>query len=161
MPNTSRSAKRTLPTVFLPVAQAPSFHSESFALLTPLPQAAIAKAIQSAIACLNGAIPIEVHLLAEQVEASMTRERVLAVLSAFFMYLLSCWRWLACTVLSTISSRSGAPSSAFASRSGQRQNRFSGSLCLTSWRFLRLVLPRALDSRLRLLNFSALRQASL
>ncbi len=74
----------TLPTVFLPIDQSPGFGPECFELRTPLPEAAIARTIQSGIAGVNGGIPIEVHLLAEQVEASMTRERVLAVLSAFF-----------------------------------------------------------------------------
>jgi ABC-type antimicrobial peptide transport system permease subunit len=42
------------------------------------------KAIQSAIAGVNPAIPIEIHSLAAQVDDSMTRERLLAALSTFF-----------------------------------------------------------------------------
>jgi putative ABC transport system permease protein len=76
--------EETLPTVFLPLAQAPAPGTENFELRTTLPQAAAANAIQSAIAGVNGALPIEIHMLAEQVAASMTRERVLALLSAFF-----------------------------------------------------------------------------
>ncbi len=76
--------EETLPTVFLPIAQTPRMGLECFEVRTPLQQADIAKAVQSVIGGVNGAIPIEVHLLAEQVEASMTRERVLAMLSAFF-----------------------------------------------------------------------------
>ena len=42
------------------------------------------KAIQSSIAGVNRTIPVEIHTLAAQVDESLTRERVLAALSAFF-----------------------------------------------------------------------------
>jgi predicted permease len=76
--------EEALPAVFLPAAQAPGFGSEYFELRTPLPQGVIARAIQSAITGVNGAIPFEVHMLSDQVDASITRERALALLSTFF-----------------------------------------------------------------------------
>jgi ABC-type antimicrobial peptide transport system permease subunit len=44
----------------------------------------MAAEIQKAIAGVNSAIPLEIHTLAAQVDDSMTSERLLAALSAFF-----------------------------------------------------------------------------
>jgi predicted permease len=76
--------EQTLPTVFRPVGQVDDWPSETFELRTALPQAAMRNAIRNAIAGVSGDIPIEVHTLTAQVEESMTRERLLAALSAFF-----------------------------------------------------------------------------
>ena len=76
--------KETLPTVFVPVSQGNEWDSETFEVRSALPESAMIKAIQNAIAGVNRAIPIEIHPLAAQVDESLTRERVLAVLSAFF-----------------------------------------------------------------------------
>jgi putative ABC transport system permease protein len=77
-----------VPTIYRPLAQngdpsqAPP--ELSYELRTALPQAAMAKAIQNAVAEVNRAIPIEIHTLSAQVDDSLTRERMLAMLSAFF-----------------------------------------------------------------------------
>jgi putative ABC transport system permease protein len=74
-----------VPTVFLPLAQTPlDDPADSFELRSALPQGAMRKAVESAIAAVNPEIPIEIHTLAAQVDESMTRERMLAALSAFF-----------------------------------------------------------------------------
>jgi len=72
------------PTVFRPVAQIPEDPAGDFELRTALPQKAMMAAIQNAVAGVNREIPIEIHTLAAQVDESMTRERVLAALAAFF-----------------------------------------------------------------------------
>jgi predicted permease len=76
--------EETYPTVFRPIAQVAEIRADSFELRTALPPATMRKSIQSAIASVNAAIPIEIHSLAAQVDDSMTRERLLAALSAFF-----------------------------------------------------------------------------
>ena len=76
--------EETYPTVFRPIAQVAENQADNFELRTALPPASMRKAIQSAIAGVNPAIPIEIHSLAAQVDDSMTRERLLAALSAFF-----------------------------------------------------------------------------
>jgi ABC-type antimicrobial peptide transport system permease subunit len=42
------------------------------------------KALENAVAGVNREIPVEIHTLTAQVDESLTRERVLAALSAFF-----------------------------------------------------------------------------
>ena len=75
----------TFPTVFRPLAQSPlEDRSDSFELRLALPQDALRKAIVNAVAAVNREIPIEIHTLTAQVDESMTRERMLAALSAFF-----------------------------------------------------------------------------
>jgi predicted permease len=76
--------EKTYPTVFRPVSQVAAREAENFELRIALPQAAVRKAVQHAVAAVNPAIPLEIHTLAAQVDDSMTRERVLAALSAFF-----------------------------------------------------------------------------
>jgi hypothetical protein len=82
--------EETLPTVFRPQVQTPlEDQAESFEVRTAvpqgaLPQGAMRKAIENAVAAVDREIPIEIDTLTEQVEKSMTRERVLAALSAFF-----------------------------------------------------------------------------
>jgi ABC-type antimicrobial peptide transport system permease subunit len=73
-----------VPTVFRPISQVPQSEEETFELRTFLPRGAMMNAIQKAVAGVNPAIPIEIHSLAAQVDDSMTRERLLAALSAFF-----------------------------------------------------------------------------
>jgi putative ABC transport system permease protein len=72
------------PTVFRPVTQVPESEARNFEIRTAAPLAVMAKAIQEAIAGVNREIPIEIHTLAAQVNDTMTRERLLAALSAFF-----------------------------------------------------------------------------
>ena len=70
--------------MFRPIAQFPESVAESFELRTSLPRAAMAEAIQKAVAGVNKELPFEIHTLAAQVDDSMTRERLLASLAAFF-----------------------------------------------------------------------------
>ena len=74
----------TLATVFRPLSQVPESRAANFEIRTPLPQAAMADAIQKAVAGVNKAASLEIHTLAAQVDDSMTRERLLATLAAFF-----------------------------------------------------------------------------
>ena len=77
--------EETFPTAFRPLAQTPlEDQAESFEVRIALPRGAMRKAIESAVAAVNREIPIEIHPLTAQVDESMTRERVLAALSAFF-----------------------------------------------------------------------------
>ncbi len=74
----------TFATVFRPVSQVPESQAANYEIRTPLPQAAMAEAIQKAVAGSNRAASLEIHTLAAQVADSMTRERLLATLAAFF-----------------------------------------------------------------------------
>jgi putative ABC transport system permease protein len=76
--------ERTFPTVFRPVSQIPEDESDTFEVRSALPRSPMISAIQQAIAGVKTEIPVEIHPFAEQVDDSMTRERVLAALSAFF-----------------------------------------------------------------------------
>ncbi len=76
--------EETFPTIFRPIAQFPESQAGNFEVRSALPVGVMMKAIQSAVAGVNRQIPVEVHTLAAQVDESMTRERVLAALSAFF-----------------------------------------------------------------------------
>jgi predicted permease len=77
--------EETFPTAFRPLAQTPlEDQADSFEVRIALPQGAMKKAIENAVAAVNGEIPIEIHTLTAQVDESMTRERMLATLSAFF-----------------------------------------------------------------------------
>src|SRR5215469_2709253 len=74
-----------VPTVFCPLAQTPlEDPADSFEIRSALPQRAMGKAIENAVAAVNPEIPIEIHTLTAQMDESMARERVLAALSAFF-----------------------------------------------------------------------------
>jgi predicted permease len=74
----------TFPTIFGPIWQCPDAEYGNFEVRSALPQSVLSAEIQKAIAGANPAIPIEIHSLAAQVDDSMTRERLLAALSAFF-----------------------------------------------------------------------------
>ena len=74
----------TFATVFRPLSQVSESQAANFELRTPLPQAAMAEAIQKAVAGVNKAASLEIHTLAAQVDDSMTRERLLATLAGFF-----------------------------------------------------------------------------
>jgi len=76
--------EETLPTVFRPLTQTWLGQDSNFEVRSALPVGVMMKAIQSAVAGVNRQIPVEIHTLAAQVDESMTRERVLAALSAFF-----------------------------------------------------------------------------
>jgi predicted permease len=76
--------EETFPTVFRPITQFPERQSDSFEVRSALPPSAMQKSIQNAVAGVNREIPVEIHTLAAQVDESLTRERVLAALSAFF-----------------------------------------------------------------------------
>ena len=71
-------------TVYVPVQQGDEFPAETFEVRSSLSEGALRKAIENAIAGVNRAIPVEVHPFAAQVDESLTRERILAALSAFF-----------------------------------------------------------------------------
>ena len=74
-----------VPTVFCPLAQTPlEDPADNFEIRIARTQRAMGKAIVNAVAAINPGIPIEIHTLTAQVDESMTRERVLAMLSAFF-----------------------------------------------------------------------------
>jgi predicted permease len=76
--------EETYPTAFRPISQVREREAGNFELRIAVPQATMRKAIQKAIAGVNPQVPIEIHTLAAQVDDSMTRERLLAALSAFF-----------------------------------------------------------------------------
>ena len=73
----------TYPTVFRPLTQVPT-GGITLEIRTAVAAAAVVPAIQQLIARVNTEIPIEIHTLAAQVNDSLTRERLLAALSAFF-----------------------------------------------------------------------------
>jgi putative ABC transport system permease protein len=74
----------TFATVFRPLPQMPESQAANYEIRTPLAQAAMTEAVQKAIAGVNPAASLEIHTLASQVDDSMTRERLLATLAAFF-----------------------------------------------------------------------------
>jgi putative ABC transport system permease protein len=76
--------EETYPTAFRPISQVGAREAENFELRIALPQAAMRKEIQNAVASVNPEIPVEIHTLAAQVDDSMTPERMLAALAAFF-----------------------------------------------------------------------------
>ena len=76
--------EHTFPTMFGSIWQFPDVPVDTFEIRSALPQAAMAAEIQKAIAGVNPAIPLEIHTLDAQVADSMTSERLLAALSAFF-----------------------------------------------------------------------------
>jgi putative ABC transport system permease protein len=74
----------TYATAFFPVTQQGPSGSSYYELRTPLAAAALRPAIEQAVGGVNKEIPIEMHSLATQVDDTMTSERLLAALSAFF-----------------------------------------------------------------------------
>jgi putative ABC transport system permease protein len=77
--------EETFSTAFFPVTQVPEGDSEeNFILRTATKPMSLASAAQEAIAGINKAIPLEFRTLAEQVDDSLVRERLLATLSTFF-----------------------------------------------------------------------------
>jgi len=75
----------TLPTVFRPLAQIEGMGtSVNYEIRAALPVDAVTRSIQKAIADVNKGTSVEIHALAAQVDDSMTRERMLATLAAFF-----------------------------------------------------------------------------
>ena len=74
----------TFPTVYRPLAQMPATPATNFEIRTTVSLAAMRGLVQQAVAAVNKEIPVEIHTLAAQVDDSMTRERLLAALSAFF-----------------------------------------------------------------------------
>jgi putative ABC transport system permease protein len=74
----------TFATVFRPVSQMPEGQAANYEIRTPLSQGSMAGAIQKAVAGVNPAASLEIHTLSAQVDDSMTRERLLATLAAFF-----------------------------------------------------------------------------
>ncbi len=70
---------------FFPVSQVPEFdESETFELRTASRPSTLASAVQQAVAEVNKGVSLEFHTLAEQVDASLVEDRLLATLSAFF-----------------------------------------------------------------------------
>jgi predicted permease len=77
--------EETHPTAFFPLAQVPqTVMGETLELRSALRPSALVLPAQAAVADVNKEIPIDFHTLAEQVEASMVQERLLALLSGFF-----------------------------------------------------------------------------
>ena len=75
----------TQPTMFFPAQQAPVFIGrQSWEVRTAIRPSALVSAVQAAVADSNKGIPLEFHTLAEQVNDSMVKERMLALLSGFF-----------------------------------------------------------------------------
>jgi putative ABC transport system permease protein len=73
------------PTVFFPITQIPEGDGVVvFELRTALQPAALATAVQTAVAEVNKEIPLRFHTLARQVNDSLVQDRLLAMLSAFF-----------------------------------------------------------------------------
>jgi predicted permease len=72
--------------LFLPVSQLPALFgdSEQLELRTAIPPSALVAPVRAAVAEVNSAIALEFDTLAEQVNRSLFRERMLALLSGFF-----------------------------------------------------------------------------
>jgi putative ABC transport system permease protein len=71
-------------TVFRPLAQMSESGASKYEVRTPLSQAAMVDAIRKTVAAVNPSASVEIHTLAAQVDDSMSRERLLAALAAFF-----------------------------------------------------------------------------
>ncbi len=71
-------------TVFRPLSQMSETGASHFEVRTPLSQTAMVDAIRRVVAAVNRDASIEIHALATQVDDSMSRERLLAALAAFF-----------------------------------------------------------------------------
>ncbi|HLW77517.1 MAG TPA: ABC transporter permease, partial [Bryobacteraceae bacterium] len=74
----------TFATVFRPVSQMPEAQAANYEIRSPLSQASMTDAIEKAVADVNKDASLEIHTLTAQVDDSMTRERLLATLAAFF-----------------------------------------------------------------------------
>jgi predicted permease len=75
----------TQPTLLFPAQQSPVFiERQSWEVRTAIRPSALAAVVQAALAQVNKGIPLEFHTLAEQVDDSMVKERMLALLSGFF-----------------------------------------------------------------------------
>ena len=74
----------TLPTAFFPATQIREGMSGTYELRTSLPPSAVVPEVQQAVAGVNKEIPLEFNTLAEQVDANLVQERLLAELSGFF-----------------------------------------------------------------------------
>jgi len=83
---TYQSLRAPMPaTAFFPIAQIPEPEmADTFALRTSVPPQTLIAAAESAVASVNGAIPLTFNTLERQVEDAMVTERALAELSAFF-----------------------------------------------------------------------------
>ena len=73
-------------TAFFPILQmrGDSENSSEYELRTSIPPANLIPAVQKTIGTVNKEIPLEFYSLAEQVDESLVRERLLATLSSFF-----------------------------------------------------------------------------
>ena len=77
--------EETLPTIYLPVAQdAKATPYANYELRTSGPVSALAPAVKAMVAEVNRSIALELTPLSEQLDSSLTRERLLATLSGFF-----------------------------------------------------------------------------
>lgn len=74
------------PTAFFPILQmqGDNNNSSNYEVRTTVPPSSLIPAVQQAIGNVNKEIPLEFHTLAEQVDDSLVRERLLATLSSFF-----------------------------------------------------------------------------
>ena len=73
------------PIAYFPLAEIPgTVESSHLVIRTAVPPAAIEPEVQSSIGAVNKSISLEFHVLAEQVDESITQERLLATLSGFF-----------------------------------------------------------------------------
>ncbi|HEY6293386.1 MAG TPA: FtsX-like permease family protein, partial [Terriglobia bacterium] len=74
-------------TAFLPISQLPPAFppdTESFELRTAIPPSVLIVPVRAAVAAVSGEIPLEFHTLTDQVNDSLVKERLLALLSGFF-----------------------------------------------------------------------------
>lgn len=78
--------ENTHPTAFFPDTQlAPEFsEAENFEVRSVIRPSALISSVQTAVASVNKEIPLEFEMLSDQVNHSMIRERLLAMLSGFF-----------------------------------------------------------------------------
>jgi putative ABC transport system permease protein len=74
----------TFATVFRPIAQIPESGASNYEVRTALPQTAMVDVIRKTVAGVSRGASIEIHTLSAQVDDSMSRERLLAALAAFF-----------------------------------------------------------------------------
>jgi predicted permease len=76
--------EETLPTIYLPLAQDVASPYSQYELRTTGPASSLAAGVKAAAAEVNRSIALELTPLSEQVDSSLTRDRLLATLSGFF-----------------------------------------------------------------------------
>ena len=74
----------TFATIFRPLSQMPESAASHYEVRTALSRDGMVEAIRNAVAGVSREASVEIHTLAAQVDDSMSRERLLAALAAFF-----------------------------------------------------------------------------